>query len=206
MVSVAVVIPVVVIGVVVAVLVAAAGAVLVKVVVLLVVITAAVAEVVVLEMVLMVFLLVFMRVSTSLVCDAAIVVAVLEVTPVVVRPIVEVVRALPCTREAIGMAVEMLAVGMRVDVLITVPGAAVVLLMDALAGIVIIFVNNISAGMLADVNRNAFAGVMTSFEFAIPSREFRCRAAFDCRPMGVLDSGNDLQAWMPSCHVCSWFK
>ena len=94
------------------------------------------------------------------------------------------------------MAVEMLAVGMRVDVLITVPGAAVVLLMDALAGIDIIFVNNISAGMLADVNRNAFAGVMTSFEFAMadPSGKLRCRAAFDCRPMGVLDSGNDLQA------------
>ena len=58
--------------------------------------------------------------------------------------------------------------------------------------------------VVVEVNVNVFAGVMAAFEFVVPGplEEFRCCwAAFDCRPMAVLDCASVLQARMPSYHV-----
>ena len=74
--------------------------------------------------------------------------------------------------------VEVLTVGMRVDVLIVVSNVAVDLLMDALTGIILgLLANNIGVDVLVEVNVNAFAGVITAFDFPMPGRpleEFRC--------------------------------
>ena len=55
---------------------------------------------------------------------------------------------------------------------------AVDLLTDALTDIRLgLLTNNIGVDVLVDVNVNAFAGVMTAFEFPMPGRpseDFRC--------------------------------
>ena len=56
---------------------------------------------------------------------------------------------------------------------------------------------------LADVSTNAFAVVMTVLEFPVSTKleGFSRLAAFDCRPLALLDCARVLQAWMPSYHV-----
>ena len=74
--------------------------------------------------------------------------------------------------------------------LITVSGVAVDLLMDALTDIIHGVMHgvmiNIDVDVLVEVTINVFAGIMTAFELG-PLEEFRCWAAFDCRPMTALD-------------------
>ena len=52
--------------------------------------------------------------------------------------------------------------------LVIVSDMAVGLLMEALTGIIRGVRTKIGVGMLMDVNANMFAGVMTTFEFAMP--------------------------------------
>ena len=60
-------------------------------------------------------------------------------------------------------------------------------------GLLISVISDIMTGvavdMLADVNRNVLAGVMTAVKFAISEsfKEFGCWAAFDCWPLALLD-------------------
>ena len=84
--------------------------------------------------------------------------------------------------------------------LIIVSDVAIDLLMDALRGIIRGVLTNIDVDVLVNVNIQGFIGVMTPFEFAKPgpSEDFRCSAAFDCRPMDCISV---LQARMPSYHV-----
>ena len=79
---------------------------------------------------------------------------------------------------------------------IIVSNMAVDLLMDALRSIIRGVLINIDVDVL-------FSRVITAFDFAMPGplAEFRCWAAFDCRPMAALGWGSPLQAWMPSYHV-----
>ena len=77
---------------------------------------------------------------------------------------------------------------------------AVDLLVDALTDIIRDILNKTDFDVSVDMNVNVFTGVLTTFEFGMPRplEDFRCRAAFDCRPM---DCASVLQAWMPSYHV-----
>ena len=96
---------------------------------------------------------------------------------IVVVVIVVVGRALMCTGSVIDTFVEVLTVGMRVDVLIVTSNVAVDLLMDALTDIRLgLLANNIGVGVLGDVNVNVFLGVSTVFEFARSEtvEDFRC--------------------------------
>ena len=98
---------------------------------------------------------------------------------VLVVVVVVVVRAPVWVAGAvIDTFVEVLTVGMRVDVLIVTSNVAVDLLMDALTVIRLgLLANNIGVDVLVDVNVNVYAGVMTAFEFPMPGRpleEFRC--------------------------------
>ena len=97
----------------------------------------------------------------------------------------------------------MLTVGIRVDAVIIVSNVAVELLMNAVTDIIRGVLSNIDVDVLVDVNVNMFAVSMAAFEFVMsdPLEEFRCSAAFDCRPMAALDCVSVLQAWMPSYHV-----
>ena len=69
-------------------------------------------------------------------------------------------------------------------------------LMDALTDIICGVLINIAVDVL-------FSGVIIAFEFARSGtvEDFRCWAAFDCRPMAGLDCDDVLQAWIPPCHV-----
>ena len=60
--------------------------------------------------------------------------------------------------------------------LIIVPNAAVDLLVDALTVMMFWVLPDIGVDVLANVNLNMFAVLMTSFEFAMPGplEEFRC--------------------------------
>ncbi len=77
-------------------------------------------------------------------------------------------------------------------------------LAGVLAGVMIGVVLGIGVEVLADVNVNVCAAVMTALvEFPMPTtlEEFSCWAAFDCWPLAVLNCDRVLQAWMPSYHV-----
>ena len=65
--------------------------------------------------------------------------------------------------------------------LIIVSNVVVDLLMKSFTGIILDVLTNIDVDVLL--------GVMSAFEFVIPGRceDFRCWAAFDCRPMAGLD-------------------
>ena len=73
---------------------------------------------------------------------------------------------------------------------------AVGLLIDTLSDIILGVLTNIAVGVLVGVNVNVFVSVIIAFECAMsdPLEEFRCSAAFDCRPMAALGSSGVLQA------------
>ena len=79
---------------------------------------------------------------------------------------------------------------------IIVSGMAVGLLIDTLTDIILGVLTNTGVDIMVDVNVNVFVSVITAFEFATPDpcEEFRCSAAFDCRPMTALDIPSVLQA------------
>ena len=126
-------------------------------------------------------------VTVVLMLEAVLLIVVLLVGVVVVVTAVEAMWA----RAIINTFVEVLTVDMWADVLI-----------DTLTDTILGSLTNIGAD---DANVNVFAGVMTSFEFAMPDpfEEFRCWAAFDCRSMTVLECISVSQAWMPSYQVWS---
>ena len=95
-------------------------------------------------------------------------IAMILVMSVVVVTVV--VRAPVCTG-AVIVFVEVLTVGMRVDVLIIVSDVAVDLSMDA-SGVIRGGLTNIDIDVLADVNINAFVVVM-AVKFAMPAM-FSC--------------------------------
>ena len=135
-------------------------------------------------------------VMISVVVVVAAVVVVLEVV-LLVEVVTVAVRALACAEAVIDTFVKVLTVDIRVDGSIIESGAAVDLLMDVMAAIILGVRTNIGVSMLVDLNVNAFAGVMTAFGFAMPGppEEFRCCwAAFDCRPMAALNCDHVLQA------------
>ena len=101
---------------------------------------------------------------------------VLEVVLVVVLLVVVLVRALVCAGAFIGASVEVLTVGMGVEVVIIVSNMAAGLLMDALRSIIRGVMINIDGDMLVEVNAKVFAGLMITFEFIMPERleEFCC--------------------------------
>ena len=80
---------------------------------------------------------------------------------------------------------------------------AIDLLMDSLTGVIRGVPTNIDIDALVDLSANLFADVLTVLKFDMPGSldEFRCCAAFDCRPMAVLNRTSDLQDRMPSYHV-----
>ena len=73
---------------------------------------------------------------------------------------------------------------------------AVGLLMNTLSDIILGVLTNIAVGVLVGVNVNVFVSVIIAFECAMPAplEEFRCSAAFDCRPMAALGIAIILQA------------
>ena len=100
----------------------------------------------------------------SVVLGVPIVMLVSEVALFVVILVV-VIRDPVCAGAVIDTFVEVLTIGMRVDVLIIVSDATSDLCMDALTEIIRTVLTNIGVGVLVDVNLNAFAGVTTAFEF-----------------------------------------
>ena len=68
-------------------------------------------------------------------------------------------------------------------------GLVVALCIDASAGVVVGALAGIGIKVLSDVSANSFAVVMTALEFPVstPSEELSCCAAFDCRPLALLD-------------------
>ena len=100
------------------------------------------------------------------------------------------------TGAIIDTFVEVLTFDTRVDVMIVVSNVTVDLLMNVLTVIISDIVTNIAVGVLVGVNVNVFVSVITAFAFARsdPFEEFRCSAAFDCRPMAALSSSSVLQA------------
>ena len=69
---------------------------------------------------------------------------------------------------------------------------------DALIGIIMVFVSGIGVAVLTDANVNVFAS-----EVAVPAPlvGFCGRAAFECRPMAALNWDRVLQTRMPSYQV-----
>ena len=65
---------------------------------------------------------------------------------------------------------------MRVEVLVIVSDVTVDLLIDRLPDIARVRRTEVSAGVLAGVNMNAFEGIITKFEFTLPdsSKELCC--------------------------------
>ena len=59
--------------------------------------------------------------------------------------------------------------------------------------------------VVAALATNILAGAMIDLGFDISelSKGLCCWSAFDCWPLAALDFARVLQAWMPSCHVCS---
>ena len=84
-----------------------------------------------------------------------------------------VVKALVCNGVVIDTGIELFAVDMPVDVLIILSHMAVGLLMDVLAGDLII---GVLTNTGVDANVNTFLSETTAFEFATPDplEEFRC--------------------------------
>ena len=70
------------------------------------------------------------------------------------------------------------------------------LFMEALAGAMLGVLTGIFIRLLADVNASAFAVVMTTLEFPVPSPLTECSlcAAIDCRPLALSNCTRDLQA------------
>ena len=81
-----------------------------------------------------------------------------------------------CARAVIDTFGEVLTTDMRVDVLTIMSDVTVNLLIDALADIILRVLTNSDVGVLVDVNIKVFAGVMATFEFALPRplEGFRC--------------------------------
>ena len=77
--------------------------------------------------------------------------------------------------------------------------------MDTMAGVMAVVVisglSGIGVDVLVDVNVNVFAVMTVKFVMPVPSGEFSCWAAFDCRPIAALDCCRVLQARIPSYHV-----
>ena len=63
------------------------------------------------------------------------------------------------------------------------------LLLDASTALILDVPPDIGATVMMDVNFNAVAGVTAAFELVTsdPLDEFRCCAAFDCRPIDAFD-------------------
>ena len=68
-------------------------------------------------------------------------------------------------------------------------GLVVALCIDASAGVVVGALAGIGIKVLSDVSANSFAVVMTALRFPVstPLEELSCCAAFDCRPLALLD-------------------
>ena len=134
--------------------------------------------------------------------------------------VVAVVKVLMWDAAIVGRAVgvEVLAIDVMVDVefievvivlkfALSVPyvssDVAIDLFMGTLADIIIDVLTGIGVEVLTDVSANAFAVVMIALEFPVstPLEGFSRCAAFDCRPLALLDCARVLQAWMPSYHV-----
>ena len=78
---------------------------------------------------------------------------------------------------------------------------AVELFMNALTDIMLGVLLGIGVEVWADANTNAFPVVTTALDVSTPLKEFSCWAAFDSRPLSLLDCDRALQTWMPSYHV-----
>ena len=134
---------------------------------------------------------------------------VLEVLAIDVRGMIVVIAMLDDVEiivAAVVIALEFaVPVSYSVDVLSDVVVDALIdALAGVLAGVIIDVVFGIGVEVLADVNVNVCAAVMTALvEFPMPTtlEEFSCWAAFDCWPLAVLNCDRVLQAWMPSYHV-----
>ena len=106
--------------------------------------------------------------------------------------------------------VEIFAVGVLVIVLEFVfrvsdsIGVTVGVFTDARAGVILRGLTAIAIEVFAAVNTTAFAVGISVLEFpVITSLEgFNRCAAFDSRPLALLDCDRVLQTWMPSYHVC----
>ena len=77
-------------------------------------------------------------------------------------------------------------------------------LLNMLTGTIIGCVSDIGVEVLADVNANVFAAVITTLEFAVPmpSEECWCCLPFDCWSRTAFNCNRVLQVCMPSYHVC----
>ena len=106
--------------------------------------------------------------------------------------------------EIIAAVVLKFAVSVPYSVCVS-PDVTIDLFMDMLTDLVLGFLPGIGIGVLVDVNTvnaKGFAVPMNSFELSVSIVEgFGRSAAFDCRPLSLLDCGHALQTWMPSCHV-----
>ena len=81
--------------------------------------------------------------------------------------------------------------------------AAADLLMGALAEAILGVLTGIGVEVLADVSANAFVVAMPALEFPMSTslEEFSRCAAFDCRPLDLLDCVRVLHTWRPSYQV-----
>ena len=79
----------------------------------------------------------------------------------------------------------------------------VCLSMDTLTDILVGVLPAICIEALSVMNANVFTVVKTALEFPVstPLEEFGRCAAFDWRPLALLDCDRVLQTWMPSYHV-----
>ena len=128
--------------------------------------------------VLVVTVVVMVEVVLIVVIVTAVLLVVVEVLLlVVVLLVVIVVRALVCAGAVIGtLFIEVLTVDMRGNAVIILFDMAVGLLVNALSALMCGVLTNIDVDVFLDVNVNAFAGKITTFEFAMPDllEGFRC--------------------------------
>ena len=144
---------------------------------------------------------------------------VVVVTVSVIVAVVVVVKVLVWVTAIINILVELevLVSGVLVDAECIVVAVIVIVLEFALTvsysvdvasdvdvdfGVMLRVFSWIGIEVLADVNKNAFA-VVTALDFPVrtPLEEFSTCAAFDCRPLALLDCASVSQVWMPSYHV-----